>query len=57
MLIDNAPDMPEIEHDGGSTLRKWACSSGIAIDSRTNMPMWDGSPIDYGAAIDGLRPI
>ncbi len=56
-LIENAPDLPEVPGDVVSILRARRRSEGVHIDSRTSMPMWDGSPVDYGAAVEGLRTI
>ena len=57
LLIENAPDMPEVLGNAAVALRQRHASRGISIDSKTNMPTWDGIPIDYSMAIDGLRPL
>ncbi len=55
-MIENAPDMPEVGGDAAAALEQRHASRGIDIDSKTNMPTWDGLPIDYGMAVDGLTP-
>ncbi len=54
-LIDNAPDMPLVDGDAVSILRDRRRLEGISIDSKSNLPYWDGAPMDLGAAVSGLR--
>ena len=56
LLIENAPDMPEVRGDAVWALRERNREGGLEIDSKTNMPTWDGLPIDYGMAVTGLSP-
>ena len=54
-VIESAPGMPEVCGDVVSTLQDRNASRGLAINSKTNMPTWDGLPVDYGMAVEGLR--
>ncbi len=56
LLIENAPAMPEVRDDAVWALRERNREGGLDIDSKTNMPTWDGIPVDYSMALDGLRP-
>ena len=53
-LIEDAPALPEVHGDGVSTLREQHSADGLDIDSRTNLPMWDGSPMELDLVIDWL---
>ena len=50
--IAPAPRPPVIDPDG---LARWAASPGApAIDDATGLTRWDGTRVDYRAAIDAL---
>ena len=40
--------------DGVEWLRRWTQDNGLAIDERTNFPLWDGKHPDYKIAVEGL---
>lgn len=55
VLIEDAPSTREVCGDVVSILRERHRSRDLVFSSKTNLPMWDGSPMNLGMAIDGLR--
>jgi len=53
--IPEAPPAPRLEGDPAVELTRHNWVDGIAIDSSTGFPRWQGERLDLGYAIDGLR--
>lgn len=53
--IPNAPPSPRVRNSD-DCLRRTHNRLGLKIEPRINFPEWDGSPVDWGLAIETLRP-
>ena len=45
---------PRLAGDGHAALERAQGAAGIAIDRRTSLPRWDGSPLRLGWAVEAL---
>ena len=52
--IPEAPPAPRLAGDPAVELTRHNWADGIAIDSSTGFPRWQGEKLDLGYAIDGL---
>jgi len=53
-LIETTSRRPRLEGDALATLEHDQQHQGIAIDRRTSLPRWDGSPLRLGLAVEAL---
>ncbi len=48
---------PLIERPTGGALESLLDDEGVSIDAGTGFPTWEGGPVDYGWAIEGMWSI
>jgi hypothetical protein len=50
-VIDGVPEAAEVRGDALALIERWTRATGVEIDAETNLNDWDGSPVDYDAAV------
>jgi hypothetical protein len=50
-IVDGVPKVSEVGGEALSVLERWTRAAGSEIDADTNVSCWDGSPVDYVAAV------
>jgi hypothetical protein len=50
-VVDSVPEVPDVVGDALALIERWTHASGIEVDAETNLTDWDGSPVDYEAAV------
>jgi len=59
-VVDGVPEVVEVPGDALALIERWTHAAGIEIDAETNLTDWDGSPVDYDAAVSAAgawRPL
>jgi Domain of unknown function (DUF222)/HNH endonuclease len=56
-VLPDVPLPPRVPENPEATLRALNDAKGLALHSRTAMPLWLGERLDVGYAIDVLRPL
>jgi len=51
-VIAPAPEPPRLRGDAMASLERQQKIDGILIDRRTSLPLWDGSSLDLGSAVE-----
>jgi hypothetical protein len=51
-VVDGVPETPAVAGDVLAAFEEWTQEAGIEIAAETNRPTWDGSPVDYEAAVN-----
>jgi hypothetical protein len=50
-VVDSVPEAVEVPGEAMAAIERWAAAANLRIDAETNLPAWDGSPVDYDAAV------
>jgi hypothetical protein len=50
-VVDSVPEAVEVRGEALGTIERWVAAANLRIDAETNFPDWDGSPVDYDAAV------
>jgi hypothetical protein len=50
-IVDRVPQAVEVPGDAMARIERWTHAAGIEIDAETNLTDWDGSPVNYDAAV------
>jgi hypothetical protein len=50
-VVDSLPEAVEVPGEAMAAIERWAAAANLRIDAETNLPAWDGSPVDYDAAV------
>jgi hypothetical protein len=50
-VVDSLPEIVEVPGDAVTLIESWMGAAGVEIDAETNLTDWDGSPVDYDAAV------
>jgi hypothetical protein len=45
------PEAVEVPGEALGAIERWLAAANLRIDTETNLPDWDGSPVDYDAAV------
>jgi hypothetical protein len=45
------PEAVEVPGEALGAIERWVAAANLRIDAQTNFPDWDGSPVDYDAAV------
>jgi hypothetical protein len=45
------PETFEVPGEALGAIERWVAAANLQIDAQTNFPDWDGSPVDYDAAL------
>jgi hypothetical protein len=49
-IVDGVPEAVEVG-EALASIERWVAATNIHIDAETNLPDWDGTPVDYDAAV------
>jgi hypothetical protein len=50
-LVDTVPEAVAVPGEALAAIESWVAAANLRIDADTNLPDWDGSPVDYDAAV------
>jgi hypothetical protein len=50
-VVDGVPEAVEVPGEALGAIERWVAAANLRIDAETNLPDWDGSPVDYDAAV------
>lgn len=50
-VVDGVPEAVEVPGEALGVIERWVAAADIRIDAETNLPDWDGAPVDYDAAV------
>jgi hypothetical protein len=50
-VVDSVPEAVEVPGEALGAIERWVAAANLRIDAETNLPAWDGSPVDYDAAV------
>jgi hypothetical protein len=50
-VVDSVPEAVEVQGEAMGAIERWVAAANLRIDAETNLPDWDGSPVDYDAAV------
>jgi hypothetical protein len=50
-VVDRVPETVEVQGEALGAIERWVAAANLRIDAQTNFPDWDGSPVDYDAAV------
>jgi hypothetical protein len=50
-VVDRVPEAVEVPGEAQGAIERWVAAANLRIDAETNFPDWDGSPVDYDAAV------
>ena len=55
--IEDTPSLPPVSDDALTALIESLVDAGVDLEEMPGYPGWDGSALDLGWAVDGLRSI
>jgi hypothetical protein len=50
-VVASVPQAVDVPGEAGGALERWVAAADLRIDAETNLPGWDGTPVDYDAAV------
>jgi hypothetical protein len=50
-VVDGVPEAVDVPSEALGAIERWVAGANLRIDADTNLPAWDGSPVDYDAAV------
>jgi hypothetical protein len=53
-VVDGVPQAIEVPGEALGEIERWVAAADLRIDAETNLPAWDGSPVDYDAAVSAV---